>query len=188
MDLFQIEAIFIDRDGTIGGTDEVLLPGDFELFPATKRSIEALRKLGIKLFGFSNQPGISRGEVQIEAFVQEMKGFGLEDAYICPHQHTDGCECRKPKPGMLLKAASEYQLNLANCIVIGDRWSDIVAANNAGCKKILVLTGAGNEAMNQYRHKWSDIDVEYIARDFEEAVGFILNKLGEKMSTDHSNK
>lgn len=89
---------------------------------------------------------------------------------------------------MLLRAAAENQLNLANCIVIGDRWSDLVAAHDAGCKKILVLTGAGNEAMNQYRHKWIDVDVEYIARDFEEAVRFILNRIVEKMRNDHLDK
>jgi histidinol-phosphate phosphatase family protein len=179
MDGFKIEAIFIDRDGTIGGTDEVVLPGDFELFPKTKESIEKMKKLGIKLFGFTNQPGISRGEATIEAFINEMKDFGFDNVYICPHQHTDRCECRKPNPGMLLRAADENQLNLSNCIVIGDRWSDILAASNAGCKKILVLTGAGNDAINKYRYKWANIEAEFIASDFEEAVSYIVKLVSD---------
>lgn len=173
MDAFKIEAIFIDRDGTLGGTDEVILPGDFELFSKTTESIEKLKELGIQLFGFTNQPGISRGEATMDAFMNEMKNFGLDNVYICPHQHTDGCECRKPNPEMLLRAAAENQLNLSNCIVIGDRWSDIVAASNAGCKKILVLTGAGKDALHKYRYKWSGIEADYIASDFEDAVRYI---------------
>ncbi|GIP27226.1 D,D-heptose 1,7-bisphosphate phosphatase [Paenibacillus sp. J23TS9] len=178
MQTFKLEAVFIDRDGTIGGTDEVVLPGDFKLFPKTKDSIEKLKKLGIKLFGFTNQPGISRGEVTKDAFESEMKEFGFDDVYICPHQHTEGCECRKPNPGMLHQAATENELNLSNCIVIGDRWSDILAANRAGCKKILVLTGAGNDALHKYKHMWSNIEADFIANDFEDAVRYIINLVG----------
>ncbi|WP_315372178.1 HAD-IIIA family hydrolase [Paenibacillus xylanexedens] len=178
MRAFTVEAVFIDRDGTIGGSDEVLYPGEFELFPYTKKSLEKLKALGIKLYGFTNQPGISRGEATKEAFVREMIEFGFDNVFICPHQHTEGCECRKPNPGMLLDAAKKNNLDLSKCIVIGDRWSDILAGHHAGCKKILVLTGAGNEALNKYRHKWSNTEADFIASDFEEAVNYIISLEG----------
>ncbi len=180
MGVHKIEAVFIDRDGTIGGSDEVLYPGEFELFPYTENSLEQLKALGIRLFGFTNQPGISRGEVTKEVFVKEMIDFGFDDVYICPHQHTDGCDCRKPNPGMLLKAAKKNQLNLSHCIVIGDRWSDLLAGHHAGCKKVLVLTGAGNEALSKYRYKWSDIEADFIAKDFEDAVNYVISLHGKE--------
>ncbi|WP_152392679.1 HAD-IIIA family hydrolase [Paenibacillus guangzhouensis] len=175
MEAYRIDAIFIDRDGTIGGSDEALYPGDFELFSCTKTSIERLKTLKTRLYGFTNQPGISRGEVSREEFEQEMKAFGFDGIYICPHQHTEGCECRKPKSGMLLKAAVENQIELTKCIVIGDRWSDMLAAYHVGCSKILVLTGAGNDALNKYRYKWSITEPDYIAKDFEDATDYIMN-------------
>lgn len=181
MNTFKIEAVFIDRDGTLGGTDEVILPGAFELFPGAKESIYKLKNAGMKLYGFTNQPGISAGKVTIQQFEDELLQFGLDGAYICPHQHHEGCTCRKPNPGMLQRAAKENGLNLSNCIVIGDRWSDIVAADQAGCKKILVLTGAGNDALSKYRHKWTGVDATYIANDFEEAAEYVI-KIGHQLT------
>lgn len=171
----KIQAVFIDRDGTIGGTDEILYPGSFELFTYTYEALNRLKKEGIKLFGFTNQPGISRGEATEESFRNEMIDFGFDAVYICPHQHSEACNCRKPNPGMLFKAAEENKLDLTRCIVIGDRWSDILAGYSAGCMKVLVLTGAGNEALNKYRHKWSNTEADYIARDFGDAVDYIVN-------------
>lgn len=175
----KIQAVFIDRDGTIGETDEILYPGSFELFTYTHEALNRLKKEGIKIFGFTNQPGISRGESTEEAFRNEMIDFGFDEVYICPHQHTEGCNCGKPNPGMLFKAAGEKKLDLTRCIVIGDRWSDILAGYNAGCMKVLVLTGAGDEALNKYRHKWSNTEADYIARDLEDAVNYIVNFVGD---------
>lgn len=179
MEANKIQAVFIDRDGTIGGTDEILYPGAFELFKYTEDALNRLKKEGFKLFGFTNQPGISRGEATKESFRNEMIDFGFDEVYICPHQHTEGCNCRKPNPGMLFKAAEDNKLDLTRCVVIGDRWSDILAGYNAGCMKVLVLTGAGNEALNKYRNKWSHTEVDYIARDFEDAVNFIINLVSD---------
>lgn len=171
-----IHAIFIDRDGTIGGTDEVIYPGEFELFTFTLDSLEKLKSHGIPIYGFTNQPGISRGEAAVEAFEKEMMEFGFDGVYICPHQHDDGCACRKPKPEMLLRAARENRLDLSKCVVIGDRWSDMLAAHYTGCKKILVRTGAGNEALGKYRDKWAVTEPDYIADHFGDAVNFIISQ------------
>lgn len=172
----SIDAIFIDRDGTLGGSDEVLYPGDFELYSYAGAAIDKIKAFGARLYGFTNQPGISRGEATQDAFEKEMKHFGLDEIYICPHHPSEGCECRKPKPGMLLQAASAHGLDLNKCIVIGDRWTDMLAAYAVGCMKILVLTGAGREAMDRYRHLWSITEPDYVAENFEDAVDYILKR------------
>lgn len=173
------KAIFIDRDGTIGGTDKVVYPGDFQLYPSVGDSIYKLKKLGDPIFAFTNQPGISRGEATREDFERELKGFGFDKVYLCPHQHNEGCQCRKPSIGMLIQAAKENNLNLKECVVIGDRWTDMLAAQEAGCIKILVKTGAGEEAFNKYKNKdyygkYAEVSPEYFALDFQEAVDWVI--------------
>lgn len=99
--LENIQAIFIDRDGTIGGDNTVHYPGEFSLFPFTEKIIEILKEKNIKILSFTNQPGISRGEASEEDFIKELEAFGFDGIYVCPHNHTDGCSCRKPGTGML---------------------------------------------------------------------------------------
>lgn len=89
----KLQAVFIDRDGTLGGSDEVEYPGAFQLFAHAPHAISKLKSLGLKLYGFTNQPGISRGEATEEVFRDEMLEFGLDGVYICSHQHSDGCSC-----------------------------------------------------------------------------------------------
>lgn len=168
-------AVFIDRDGTIGGSSEIEYPGDFKLFTFSTESIELLKQEGIKVFAFTNQPGISRGEASEEVFTKELTSFGFHDAYICPHQHGDGCSCRKPAIGMLRQASEDHELNLHKCVVIGDRWTDMVAAHQAGCRKILVQTGEGVDAMVRYRNKWAHIEPDYVAKNLKDAVLWIVN-------------
>lgn len=175
----MLRAIFIDRDGTIGGTDRVVYPGDFQLFPFVEDSIYKFKKLGTPIFSFTNQPGISRGEATREDFERELIGFGFEKVYLCPHQHNEECSCRKPSTGMLIQAAKENNLNLKECVVIGDRWTDMLAAHEVGCIKILVKTGAGEEAFNKYKKqeyygKYAEVSPDYVASDFQEAVDWIV--------------
>lgn len=179
MDISQIQAIFIDRDGTIGGTDDVILPRDFELYPLVQDSINKLKESGKHIFSFTNQPGIARGEVTLIEFEEELRSFGFDGMYICPHEHGDGCQCRKPSSGMLRKAADENNLDLKRCVVIGDRWTDMVAATEAGCMKVLVQTGSGERDLskyinNEYFGLWTESYPDYVARDFNAAVKWIL--------------
>lgn len=169
-----IQAIFIDRDGTIGGTDEIRYPGELELYHGVEESIRKLSGQGIRLFGFTNQPGITKGKSTIKAFQQEMRLFGIEHTYVCPHPAEAQCECRKPQPTMLKQAALEHDLNLEQCIVIGDRWSDMTAARAAGCLCILVLTGAGIESLEENRIRWEALEADFLATDFNAAVQWIL--------------
>ncbi|WP_243521895.1 HAD-IIIA family hydrolase [Bacillus pseudomycoides] len=172
----NIQAIFIDRDGTIGGDTTVHYPGEFILFPFTQDALRALKEQNIKLFSFTNQPGIADGKATIDDFIQELEEFGFDDIYLCPHRHEDGCKCRKPSTGMLLQAAKKHELDLTKCIVIGDRWTDIVAGANVHATTILVQTGAGYDALHTYRDKWADIEPDYIAENFSNAVNWILKQ------------
>lgn len=176
-----IQAVFLDRDGTIGGSDSVIYPGEFTLFPGVADSIQRLKEAGIFICSFTNQPGISRGESSYQSFESELLDFGFDKIYLCPHEHTAGCSCRKPSPKMLHTAAKENNLNLDHCVVIGDRWTDLVAADEVGCKKILVKTGSGKETYSNYiRNKffgrWAEVTPDYIAEDVNEAVNWLLDQ------------
>lgn len=170
----DVQAVFIDRDGTMGGDTNVTYPGKFVLYPYTDRAIKMLKDNGIKVFAFTNQPGISTGQAVEEDFINELEGFGFEKSYICPHSPEHNCKCRKPEIGLLLKAKEEYSLDLSKCIVIGDRWSDMMAANRVDSGKVLVLTGCGSEALGKDRSRWAEVEPDYVANNILEAVEWIL--------------
>lgn len=104
----SIQAIFLDRDGTLGGSDRVIYPGEFTLFQGVEESIQLLKDAGILICSFTNQPGISRGEATVDDFAHELTGLGFDRVYVCPHAHGEGCTCRKPSPCMLLRAAEWF--------------------------------------------------------------------------------
>lgn len=176
-----IDAIFIDRDGTIGGDSSVIYPDVFRLYPFDEEAINLLKSLGIKIFAFTNQPGISRGESTMDDFEKELSEFGFDKAYICPHSPEELCSCRKPNHELLVKASREYSIDLKRCAVIGDGWSDMLAGHNAGTKKILVMTGAGNEAVGRYRNKWADVQPDFIAENVLEAVLWLLSACEQEL-------
>ena len=173
----RIEAVFIDRDGTIGGDDTIHYPGHFECFPFTYSCIEQMKAHGMTVLAFTNQPGISKGMAAEQDFIDELKGFGFDDVLICPHLPEDECKCRKPEIGMLVDGARNYQLNLENCIVIGDRWSDMAAAAKANCSKILVQTGSGKFTLLEHEDKLHGYAIDYIAEDLKDAVYWILQSI-----------
>jgi histidinol-phosphate phosphatase family protein len=174
-----IQAAFIDRDGTLGGDASITYPEQFGLFDCAPLALNLLRSAGISLYAFTNQPGISTGVASEYDFRTELMGFGMDDAYICSHTQSDGCDCRKPKPGMLNRAAQEHGLDLSRCVVVGDRWSDMLAAANAGCRAVLVLTGAGRDALGIYRQKWAAMEPDFVAHDILEAANWIINQAGQ---------
>ena len=169
----KIEAVFLDRDGTIGGDDTIHYPGSFELYPNSQEIINYLKTMGIKILSFTNQPGIAKGKATIQEFIDELLGFGFDEVFICPHSHTEGCKCRKPGTEMLMEGAKKHSLNLENCVVIGDRWSDMVAAAKVNCIKILVTTGAGQSSLTEHFEKIKDLNIEYVAKDLEDAAAWL---------------
>jgi D-glycero-D-manno-heptose 1,7-bisphosphate phosphatase len=148
--------VFLDRDGVIN----VYLPGDyvrkasqFKLIEGADQAIRQLNDAGVLVILISNQQGVGKGLMtmgdlklvgdEMDRLLLTGAGAHLDRAYYCPHLKSDACECRKPKPGMLLQAACDYNLQLENTAFIGDSSSDMQAAYAAGVgKRILVLTGA----------------------------------------------
>lgn len=163
------KAIFLDRDGTINKYVGFLRNIDeFELLDGVADAIQEINASGYLAIVSTNQPVIARGEVsfdELEMIHNKMetllgqKGAYLDAIYFCPHHPHKGyegerpelkfdCECRKPKPGMLLKAAQEFNIDLAQSWMIGDGENDIKAGMNAGCKTALIGESAFGQTLN----------------------------------------
>jgi D-glycero-D-manno-heptose 1,7-bisphosphate phosphatase len=147
-------AIFLDRDGTITvDTGYPSDPDEVELLPGAANALRTLRNRGWALVLVSNQSGVGRGLIAPdqaravhERLVLELGACGVEldGAYYCPHVPEDACECRKPRPGLLQRAAAELGLDLADSMMVGDRQSDVEAGREAGCATVLLGSGEGD--------------------------------------------
>ncbi len=157
------KAVFLDRDGTINVELEFLYrPEEFVFIPGAPQAIKLLNDAGFLVIVVTNQSGIARGYYDEAAVYRlhhhvdaELARFGarIDAYYFCPHHPEYGiggygtaCECRKPRPGMLLRAAADLSLDLTVSFMIGDRLADVHAGLNAGCSSLLVRTGYGAEA------------------------------------------
>jgi D-glycero-D-manno-heptose 1,7-bisphosphate phosphatase len=145
-------AAFLDRDGVLNHSP--LVDGkpvsprgldDVELLPGVDEACERLRAAGYLLIVVTNQPEIARGTLTRETvdalnrYVAER--VPLDEIVICPHDDADGCECRKPKPGMLLDAARRHGIDLEHSYLVGDRWRDIGAGQAAGVRTVFIDRG-----------------------------------------------
>lgn len=155
-------AIFLDRDGVlIEDVDLLTQSSQIRILPGVPAALNRLRAAGFRLFVVSNQPVVARGLVtelnvvslheELDRQLVEAAGSSIEQYYFCPHHpnatdpaYRRNCDCRKPKPGMLLQAAREHGLQLSSCFMIGDRVTDIIAGQRAGCRTVLVETGQHN--------------------------------------------
>ncbi len=150
------KAVFLDRDGTLNpDPGYISKPEDFELFPGVAQALARLKKAGYLLILITNQSGISRGLIspqQLEVIHQKLQnllteaGATLDAIYYCPH-HPDfpyagvtDCDCRKPQPGLILRAVEDFDIDMAGSYVIGDRRKDIQIALNAGARPICIRT------------------------------------------------
>jgi histidinol-phosphate phosphatase family protein len=196
-------AIFLDRDGVInklaffpdlGLIDSPLNPAQFILTPDAAEAIKLFNGLGLKVIVVSNQPAIAKGKMSEELFLEirlkmktllEEKGAHVDGEYYCFH-HPEAekpelkakCDCRKPSPGLILKAAKDFGLDLSECFMIGDGLTDIQAANAAGCKSILI----GNLKCDLCRlMDTMAVKPDIIAPSLLEAYKIIENELNEKL-------
>lgn len=133
----MIRSVFFDRDGTLGTLDDVRYPQTFRLFPDAKKTIEALKARGMRVFIASNQSCIARGTDGGYDFAREFSLLGADDWFICPHDKEDGCDCRKPKTGLLDAAVRKYGLLRRECAMVGDRETDIECGKAAGMFTVL---------------------------------------------------
>ncbi len=148
--------VILDRDGVINHDSADYIKSADEWVPL-EGSLEAIALLTshhIDVYIATNQAGIARGKLTEEALLAIHRkmcdaatalGGQIADIRYCPHHPNDGCECRKPKPGMLHSLATEHNLSLSGAPYVGDSLKDIRAAESAGCQSVLVLTGNGEE-------------------------------------------
>jgi D-glycero-D-manno-heptose 1,7-bisphosphate phosphatase len=179
-------AVFIDRDGTI--SEEVGYVNHvsrYRVFPFAARAVRALNEAGWLAVLVTNQAGVARGYFKEELIGQvhnmlaaelERGGARLDAVYYCPHHPSVGeppyrldCDCRKPRPGLILRAAEELGLDPARCWMVGDRHSDVELARNAGVRPAFVLTGYGRGELEHQSHAWKH-QPDLVAENLLEAV------------------
>lgn len=146
--------IFLDRDGVINQdrTNSVLSRSEFAFVERAPSAIHRLNEKGYQVIVITNQACVGRGDLDLskleEIHGKMMKGINqsggsIEDVYVCTHVDEDNCPCRKPKPGLLIEAGNDYEIELADTWFIGDDKRDMQAAIAAGCKPGVVRTGKG---------------------------------------------
>lgn len=186
-------AIFLDRDGTLGGAGGFCHPDEFEFYDFTFEAIKLIKQAGFKAVVITNQSRIAKGQItffQLENSINrlnlnlENRGATLDAWFVCPHQRSDDCNCKKPKPGLFLRAAQELELDLQNSFMIGDHGeNDMLAGAAVGCKPILVLTGWGRGSIGEFRRTWDSIEPAFVAKNVLEAVKWILEHHAMNKST-----
>ncbi|MFH1980953.1 MAG: D-glycero-beta-D-manno-heptose 1,7-bisphosphate 7-phosphatase [Pseudomonadota bacterium] len=180
----QISAVFLDRDGVINrdSPDYVRCWDDFEFLPRSIAAIARLTRAGIRVVVITNQSIVGRGWVAPEILedtharmcsVIETGGGRIEAIYHCPHHPDDRCACRKPQPGMILRAAAERGIDLSRAVMIGDSAKDIFCARNAGCGRS-VLVKSGDYPKAAAALSTQGIAPDRVALDLWEAVDGLL--------------
>lgn len=159
-----MSTIFLDRDGVINENraDYVKHWDEFRFLPGSREAIAKLTQAGHRIVVCSNQAGVAKGIISIEtvediharmlAAIREAGGV-IEKVYYCPHGKEENCDCRKPRPGQLLRASRELGLDMSNAVFVGDNSTDIEAGMAAGVHTILVLSGLGMESLRTFQHQ-----------------------------------
>lgn len=198
----RLPAIFLDRDGTINEeTGYVDRLERLALIPGAAEAIRLINQRGLKAIVVTNQSGVARGlfdepfVAALHAHLERMlrrEGAFLDGIYYCPHHPTEGrgqyllsCDCRKPAPGLLIRAQEDLALDPARCYMIGDTFSDIEAGARAGIRGILVRTGHGEKAAAALSELGREglpappiVRPVHVAQNLLEAVRWILRKDG----------
>jgi D-glycero-D-manno-heptose 1,7-bisphosphate phosphatase len=178
-------AVFLDRDGTIAEEVGYLNHASrFRMFPWVAGGVRRLNEAGYPVVVVTNQSGIGRGYFP-ESLVHEVNqlmtqqlshaGARIDAIYYCPHTSAENCNCRKPRTGMLERAAREHGLDLQRSFVVGDRYGDIELACNAHARGILVRTGYGEGELAWHAAKWPT-PPDFVAQDLAEAADWILRQ------------
>ena len=170
-------AVFLDRDGVLnraivrnGKPYPPSAPSEMELVPDAPESLRDLKEAGFLLIVVTNQPDIARGTQKpaaVEAIHHALRqALPLDVFFVCPHHDSDQCDCRKPLPGLLLRAAGTHGIDLSHSFMIGDRWRDVEAGASAGCTTILIDYG--------YREKRPSIEPSATVDSLRAAADWIL--------------
>jgi D-glycero-D-manno-heptose 1,7-bisphosphate phosphatase len=178
--------VLVDRDGTLNVQVKgryVLTTDQMELLPRAAFGLRMLAEAGFGLVVVSNQAPVARGwidESELDAINARMldllqdEGVRLEGIYSCPHDDADACDCRKPEPGLLIRAATDHGFDPADAFLIGDKESDITAGRRVGATTVLVLTGEGETARAEGTR------ADHVASDLPSAAAVIARLVQEE--------
>lgn len=177
-------AVFLDRDGVINDVvdrgENFSVQGrmvrwtapfsfkEFKIKPEAEDFLISLKNLGMLNILFTNQPDIAYGSLPIEEheiIMSAVTKMPLDDIFVCLHKRNDGCDCKKPKPGMIIQAAGKFGIDLANSYVIGDSEADMLAGRAAGCKTIIINYGYNKDTVADIRVNNLFEAVEIIKKD-----------------------
>lgn len=177
--MFLNKAVFLDRDGVLNYTEvrdgKPYAPTsveDFKLFDDVEISVRLLKDAGFLLVVVTNQPDVGNGFVA-QSVVDEMNSklmnlLPIDAVQVCFHKQTDDCDCRKPKPGMLIESAAALNINLHTSFMVGDRKGDVIAGEAAGCRTVFIDNGY-NEIE---KSETADITVSSLSEAVKEILNF----------------
>ena len=172
-------AVFLDRDGVLnraivrnGKPYPPATLAELQILPAAPDALVALQAAGFLLIGVTNQPDVARGTQQrevVEAINAALLAvLPLSEILVCYHDDQDRCSCRKPRPGLLLQAATRYAIELSSSFMIGDRWRDVEAGRRAGCRTVLLDCG--------YEERAAQSPPDCTVHSLPEATAWILSQ------------
>jgi D-glycero-D-manno-heptose 1,7-bisphosphate phosphatase len=180
-------AVFLDRDGVI--TRAVVRDGrpyppasadTADVLPGVPRALRRLKAAGYMLVVVTNQPDVARGaqsRAEVETIHARLASLlPIDEFRACFHDDGDGCACRKPKPGMIIDAARDHQLDLSASVMVGDRWRDVEAGREAGCATVFIDRGYAEPAPDH---------PDVVVASLEEAADWILTRHGEPANDPH---
>ena len=159
-------------------------PSQFNMFPFAAGAIRRLNEAKLPVIVVTNQSGVGRGffsESMVhtvhELMTQQLTAAGahLTAIYYCPHTFDDDCHCRKPRPGLLHRAAREHAIDLSSSFVVGDRYGDVELAHGTGSRGVLVRTGYGEEDLRENSAGWPQ-QPDFVTDDLAAAVDWILRQ------------
>ena len=165
-----MKLVILDRDGVINEDSDQYIksPDEWMPIPGSLEAIASLYQEGYEVVLATNQSGLGRGLFSIDMLNQihrkmlkavEQAGGKIEAIFFCPHAPADNCDCRKPKPGMLLDIQDRLQIDLLGVPFIGDTFRDVEAASAAGCQPVLVMTGKGQETLAKHHDELEHVPV-----------------------------
>jgi D-glycero-D-manno-heptose 1,7-bisphosphate phosphatase len=171
-------AVFLDRDGVINANLErngkPVAPttlAEFRFLPGVEDAVRRLKQAGYLIIVCTNQPDVATGRTPratVEAMHELVRAkLAVDDIKICFHTDADHCACRKPKPGMILAAATEHSIDLSRSYMVGDRWRDVSAGRAAGCSTIFIEYGYEQDEPNEPDH---------VVGSLSEAANLILDR------------